>query len=1172
MTSQSSEYPTEGNRPLTAEQVLIEEVHAIETARGSPLPNRLREARGSPGSSRGNLGFSGGEADTQKSRATATEQHRLYQALNDLDRSALCLSGGGIRSAAFGLGVIQALATHPRPQSQHAMFAADPALDDGAAEFRPEIGLEIAPYNVVAKPENSLLTQLQYLSTVSGGGYIGSWLSAWRSRASLPAVWASLVGRPGGPDIQPHTIAWLRAYSSYVTPSLGALSGDTWTRIAISLHNLLLNWLVILPAISVVVLLLKMVAAVSVGLVVLPPRVDTLWWFLLVAFVLPLVAICFATRNRPSLRGDDVRAKVGRPLGIDQGTFLRRNLLPVVLGAGAFIQIGASNPALAMIDHNSAGRIILVAAIAGAVIYALGWLLACPDRRSRWDFWFWIFSGLVYGALLGLSVYVYNQAPDYGDSVFDDLLIPIMLGVPCVLLSQLIGQVIFVGLRNFQRTTVGANADVETYDASDTDREWLGRAAGWYLVTALSWFVVTFLIFAGPLIHQLLSFLLSPDHWKEIGAAVGAISGAASWIIARTRPLFEGVGKGAGGAKPVVANTILSISVWIFLALLTVFLSGALDELLLGDSLVLLLRFPGVQIVQPGWRSTMLLLLIGLFVAGGLLWLAARVSRRHFKWPRWLLFIIMIIVAPLIAAELVIWLPVAIDSVSRSFDVVLLGDPRRFTPAEAPEKTTPLVLGLMLTGLGAWVAARHLDPRRFQVVALALPACAFLVILIVAATIEVLAQWSSIPPLNRHGLGIFSPGWFAIFAPLLFGVAVGGFVTWVASRGVNINSFSLHAIYRNRLVRTFLGSSRPMRSPDAFSGLDEDDDPPMSSLWPRRHPDGSWPRVDQWRPFHIINIALNAVSTRHLSWQSREVASFTVSPLHSGSAARGYRRSYEYGGRQGISLGSAMAISGVTANPNIGYHASPEIAFVLRLFNLRLGWWLGNPGPEGQDTFRFSGPNVALQPLIEETFGLTTDERPYVYLSDGGHFDNLGLYEMVRRRCRYIIVVDVGVDPDHTFGDLGNAVRKISIDLGVRVRFHGLDKLQKRDPAKPILGATVPYHAVGEIDYPAADGGNKDDFGTILYIRPGYHGIESVDVQAYAIANPDFPHQETIDHVFGAAQFESYRALGFEITDRILSDLLERMPNRSMANLKSIFAQLRADTHKRSDGWAAPTC
>src|SRR5262249_58439421 len=101
--------------------------------------------------------------------------------------------------------------------------------------------------------------------------------------------------------------------------------------------------------------------------------------------------------------------------------------------------------------------------------------------------------------------------------------------------------------------------------------------------------------------------------------------------------------------------------------------------------------------------------------------------------------------------------------------------------------------------------------------------------------------------------------------------------------------------------------------------------------------------------------------------------------------------------------------------------------------------------PEGNATYSRPGPDFALAPLIEETFGLTTDERPYIYLSDGGHFENLGLYEMVRRRCRYMVVVDAGCDPTYTFEDLGNAVRKIAIDLGVKIRFHGLAKLKSRD-------------------------------------------------------------------------------------------------------------------------------
>ena len=160
---------------------------------------------------------------------------------------------------------------------------------------------------------------------------------------------------------------------------------------------------------------------------------------------------------------------------------------------------------------------------------------------------------------------------------------------------------------------------------------------------------------------------------------------------------------------------------------------------------------------------------------------------------------------------------------------------------------------------------------------------------------------------------------------------------------------------------------------------------------------------------------------------------------------KGFRPSLEYGGGApfGLSLGTAMAISGAAASPNMGYHSSPSITLLLALFNVRLGWWLGNPGKEGEKTYKDEGPATAIVPLAEETFGLTTDDKPYVYLSDGGHFENLGLYEMVRRRCRFIVAIDAGCDPDFAFEDLGNAVRKIFIDLGIRIQIQWARQAQE---------------------------------------------------------------------------------------------------------------------------------
>src|SRR5262249_20243088 len=150
---------------------------------------------------------------------------------------------------------------------------------------------------------------------------------------------------------------------------------------------------------------------------------------------------------------------------------------------------------------------------------------------------------------------------------------------------------------------------------------------------------------------------------------------------------------------------------------------------------------------------------------------------------------------------------------------------------------------------------------------------------------------------------------------------------------------------------------------------------------------------------------------------------------HTGSLFLGYRESREYGG--GISLGTAVTISGAAASPNMGYHSSPVMAFLLTFFNIRLGAWLGNPGPHGQTTYREKHPTTSLVPLVAELTGSSTDTAKWVYLSDGGHFENLALYEMVVRRCHQIVLSDGGADPHYTFEDLGNAIRKIRTDLGI---------------------------------------------------------------------------------------------------------------------------------------------
>jgi hypothetical protein len=345
-------------------------------------------------------------------------------------------------------------------------------------------------------------------------------------------------------------------------------------------------------------------------------------------------------------------------------------------------------------------------------------------------------------------------------------------------------------------------------------------------------------------------------------------------------------------------------------------------------------------------------------------------------------------------------------------------------------------------------------------------------------------------------------------------------ISAVAARFVNINRFSLYDLYRMRLTREFLGASNKRRRPDFWTGFDTTDDIPTAELWPPKSDDHN-------RLYPVINATLSMVATKRLEWQERKAVSFVFTPRYSGSGATselGFRSTAEYAG--GIMLGWAMSVSGAAFSPNAGRATMPGPALLMTLFNVRLGVWSGNPGRAGgspKNSYRERGPRNALRLLFDEAFTRTNDTREYVYLSDGGHFDNLGLYEMLRRRCRFIVVSDATRDPDYAYADLGNVVRKAAIDFGIRITFKYLDTSKRGETA--VKGA---YSAFATIDYPEHRKSNRRrQRGYLLYLKAYCGGSEEpADVRAYALANPAFPHDTTLNQFFGESQFESYRALG----------------------------------------------
>jgi len=217
----------------------------------------------------------------------------------------------------------------------------------------------------------------------------------------------------------------------------------------------------------------------------------------------------------------------------------------------------------------------------------------------------------------------------------------------------------------------------------------------------------------------------------------------------------------------------------------------------------------------------------------------------------------------------------------------------------------------------------------------------------------------------------------------------------------------------------------------------------------------------------------------------------------------------------------------------MGYHSSPFVTFILTLLNVRLGAWLGNPGQAGDQTFQLGYPESSVRPIVDEALGLTNDKSPYVYPSDGGHFENLGLYEMVLRRCHIIVVSDAGQDPECSFADLGEAVRKIRVDFGIPIDFDQMNIY----PRSQIDAAKQPGRncAIGRIRYSAVDGSNAPD-GIIVYIKPACYGDEPRDIYEYFKRSKTFPHESTADQFFSESQFESYRMLGAYTMEKLCAE------------------------------------
>ena len=348
---------------------------------------------------------------------------------------------------------------------------------------------------------------------------------------------------------------------------------------------------------------------------------------------------------------------------------------------------------------------------------------------------------------------------------------------------------------------------------------------------------------------------------------------------------------------------------------------------------------------------------------------------------------------------------------------------------------------------------------------------------------------------------------------LLFAVVTlyGGFF-------LNINYTSPHRYYRRQLSRTYL-----RRSKDGTEETEHVDSQLLSSLT------GGDVNGPIKAPYHFINCALNIPACDDPNLRGRNSDFFVFSKRFCGSPIVGYSATTEWEALDGhLDLGTAMAISAAAASPQMGAKPSGGISYLLAILNIRLNYWVAVPR-KPSDPNKLRGPGWLLRMrtptsyhFFKEMTGLLMNEKSsYLNLSDGGHVENLAIYELLRRRCKFIIAVDGEADPDRTFHGLLTLVRLANIDLGVTIE-PDLKELRKDES-----GNSRSHFLLCKIDY------GQGRQGFLLYIKSSMTGNETEFLQKYRAEHPTFPHESTADQLFDEAQFEAYRALGEHVGEEL---------------------------------------
>ncbi len=384
---------------------------------------------------------------------------------------------------------------------------------------------------------------------------------------------------------------------------------------------------------------------------------------------------------------------------------------------------------------------------------------------------------------------------------------------------------------------------------------------------------------------------------------------------------------------------------------------------------------------------------------------------------------------------------------------------------------------------------------------------------------------------------------------LLTAIVVIAIGALLLGRLANINYLSIHRYYRDRLMELFMPDiEKALDGAIATRAAASADKMPIHDLYAANQGEG--PEANP-APYHLINTNVVLESSSIPKFRGRGGDNFILSPYFCGSNATGWRKSEDFmDGR--MTLPTAMAISGAAVNPGTGIGGQgvtrqPLLSMLMGLLNIRLGYWASNPDPNPRKTANARPPgkqkprgipNFLLPGLCEIFFRSRLNEAgDFVQLTDGGHFENLALYELIRRRTRLIVLCDGGADPDYQFTDFANAVEKVRVDFGTLILCDckGLQPLvPRRKTGANTAEEAIPCAEHGYIMCPIIYPDNSQ--GRLLYLKTSFFKQLSADLYGYKKAHPAFPDEPTSDQFFDEKQFEAYRELGFQTAWQMMQD------------------------------------